>query len=76
MLVYEATCDQIEKWLEEFRRNNNPEDLIVLSRPRIFLSCRFEGFMAGKAYACYGDRLADEINSSEDVYSIAEENCT
>jgi hypothetical protein len=24
---------------------------------------------------CYGDELAEEINSSEDVYSVAQENC-
>jgi hypothetical protein len=75
MTLFCVTCDQIDKWMKDFNENNSPEDLVIVNDPKLFLSCRLGGSTANKAYACYGDELAEEINSSEDVYSVAQENC-
>jgi hypothetical protein len=75
MTLFCVTCDQIDKWMKDFNENNSPEDLVIVNDPKLFLSCRLGGSTANKAYACYGDELAEEIISSEDVYSVAQENC-
>lgn len=75
MPLFCVTCDQIDEWVKDFKEKNSPEDLVIVNDPKLYLSCRLEDSMADKAFACYGDELAEEINSSEDVYSVAQENC-
>lgn len=71
-----VTCDQIDDWFKTFREKKCPDDLVVVDSPRLYLSCRLGDLMASKAWACYGYDLAEEINNSEDVYRVAEDNCT
>lgn len=61
MTLFCVTCDQIDKWMKDFNENNSPEDLVNVNDPKLFLSCRLGGSTANKAYACYGDELAEEI---------------
>jgi hypothetical protein len=76
MKMLSATCDQIDQWLSSFRAGENPEDLVVVDDPRLFLSCRLAGTLAGKAHACHGDNLGEEIGEPSDVYAIASEICS
>jgi hypothetical protein len=80
MKILSASCDQIEQWLCLFKSSENPEDLVVVEDPRLFLSCRLSGAFSGKAYACFsdeaGNELAEEISESDEVYAIAAENCS
>ena len=72
--MYCVTCDQIDEWLTRFKEKKNPGDLVIIDNPRFYLSCRV-GDSRDEAYACYGDGLSELIESSEDVYNIAELNC-
>lgn len=74
MPMFCVTCDQIDEWLTRFKEKKSPEDLVITDNPRLYLSCRV-GDSTDEAYACYGDDHAEVIESSEDVYSIAELNC-
>jgi hypothetical protein len=47
---------------------------VIIENPRLYLSCRV-GDSTDEAYACCGDGLSELIESSEDVYNIAELNC-
>ncbi len=75
-----ATSFEIEQWLRSFRSNENPEDLVIVDNPRLFLSCRLAGSFSGKAYACFseldGNESAVEISEPGDVFVIAAENCS
>jgi len=74
MPMYCVTCDQIEDWLINFKEKKNPEDLVIVDNPKLYLSCRV-GDSIDEAYACYGDENAEVIESSGDVFNIAEINC-
>lgn len=73
MKTLSVTCGQVEQWLLSFRAGENPEDLVVVDNPRLLLSCKLAGALAGKAYACHGDDLGEEIDEPGDVYAIASE---
>lgn len=73
MKMLSATCEQVDLWLLSFRAGENPEDLVVVDDPRLLLSCKLAGALAGKAYACHGDNLGEEIDEPGDVYAIVSE---
>lgn len=74
MPMFCVTNDDMQDWLNKFNDSNCPDDLTVIEEPKLFLSCRLSG-MEGKAYACYGEYLAELITCINDIYDIAAENC-
>lgn len=65
-----VTIVEIKEWLERFKNNERPNDLVILRSPIFILSCNVPD--SDEANVCYGDNYAEPVDSVQEVYDTVE----